>query len=186
MTPSLPASPPNDRRFFIFNAVVTTAAVGLLTYLLMIRGGTPGSGLDLRFMPAVNAALNATSAVLLFIGWRFAKAGNARVHRLFMVAALVTSAVFLVCYLTYHSVHGDTKFQGAGFAKVAYLVMLASHVLGSMFVFPAALSAVYFAVTKQVARHTKLTRVLFPVWMYVSVTGVIIYFVLRGNGVTAS
>ncbi|MBX7102003.1 MAG: DUF420 domain-containing protein [Myxococcaceae bacterium] len=170
-----------DKRFFVFNTVVTVGAVALLGYLLLIRGGTPDAGLDLHFMPAVNASLNALAAVLLFVGWRFAKAGRSDIHRFFMIAAMVATGLFLVCYLAYHSVHGDTKYGGTGALRAVYFALLLTHVPASMFVFPAALAAVYFGVTAQPKRHTKLTRILFPVWMYVSVTGVLIFFMLRGS-----
>jgi putative membrane protein len=170
----------NDRKFFVFNALLSAAALGLLAWLLLIRGGAGGGGVDLHFMPAVNACLNATSAVLLLCGWVAVKRGNPKVHRYFMVSAVASSALFLVGYVAYHFVHGDTKFGGAGGVKTLYLGILASHVLLSMAVVPMVLTALYFAWRKQFTRHTKVTRVLFPIWLYVSVTGVVIFFMLRG------
>ncbi len=169
-----------DKRFFVFNAVLSAGALGLLAWLLLIRGGGGGGGLDLHFMPAVNACLNATSAVLLLCGFVAVKRGNSRVHRYFMVSAVASSALFLVGYVAYHFVHGDTKFGGAGAVKTLYLGILASHVLLSMAVVPLVLTALYFAWRKQFTRHTRVTRVLFPIWLYVSVTGVVIFFMLRG------
>ena len=134
----------SDRRFFVFNAVLSTAALGLLAWLLLIRGGGGGGGLDLRFMPAVNATLNATSALLLVSGWFAVKRGNPRVHRYFMVAAVASSALFLVGYLAYHYVHGDTKFGGTGTLRAVYFAILASHVLLSMAVVPLVLTALWF------------------------------------------
>jgi putative membrane protein len=170
----------NDRRFFVFNAVLSASALGLLAWLLLFRGGQGTGTLDLRFMPAVNAALNGTSAVLLCCGWVAVKRGNPRVHRYFMVSAVASSALFLCGYLAYHYVHGDTKFGGTGALRTLYLSILASHVLLSMAVVPMVLTALYFAWRRQFARHTKVTRLLFPIWLYVSVTGVVIYFMLRG------
>lgn len=171
----------SDKRFFVFNAVLSTAALGLLAWLLLIRGGSGGtSGVDLHFMPAVNACLNATSAVLLLSGFVAVKRGNPKIHRYFMVSAVASSALFLVGYLAYHFVHGDTKFGGAGAIRTVYLGILASHVLLSMAVVPMVLTALYFAWRKQFVRHTKVTRILFPIWLYVSVTGVVIFFMLRG------
>jgi putative membrane protein len=170
----------SDRRFFVFNAVLSTGALGLLAWLLLIRGGG-GGGADLRFMPAVNAGLNATATLLLLGGWISVKRGNPRVHRYFMVGAVACSALFLVGYLAYHYVHGDTKFGGTGTIRTVYLAILATHVLLSMAVVPLVLSALWFAAKKQFARHTRVTRILFPVWLYVSVTGVVIFFLLRGH-----
>lgn len=165
-----------DRSFFIFNAVVSTAAVALIWYLLLGRRESTG-GVDLRFMPAVNASLNALSAVMLTSGLIAVRKKRADIHRYFMVAACVCSALFLVGYLGYHYVHGDTKYVGA--YRGAYLAMLASHVLLSIAVVPMALTALYFAWRRQFERHRKVTRYLIWMWLYVSVTGVAIYFALR-------
>jgi uncharacterized membrane protein YozB (DUF420 family) len=125
-----------DRRFFVFNAVVSVAALALLSWLLVFRGGPGAGGADLRFMPALNATLNATASVLLVAGWVAIKRRRPDVHRYFMVAAFVASALFLVGYLAYHAVHGDTKFGGTGAARAVYLTVLASHVLLSIGVVP--------------------------------------------------
>ncbi|MFL5322312.1 MAG: DUF420 domain-containing protein [Myxococcaceae bacterium] len=171
--------PSSDRSFFIFNALLSTGALALLAYLLLIRHGSTSSGLDLRFMPAVNASFNALSAAMLVSGYVAIRNRRSDIHRYFMVSAFASSALFLVGYLSYHYVHGDTKYQG-GFRPL-YLVILASHVLLSMVVVPGALSAFYFAWKKRFATHKQVTRVLFPIWLYVSVTGVIIFFMLRGS-----
>ncbi len=170
----------SDRAFYVFTAVVSTAALSFLAWILLVRrGGAGGSGLDLRFLPAVNAGLNATAAVLLISGWVAVKRGAKRVHQYLMVSAFAASALFLVCYLAYHYVHGDTRY--AGDFRALYFVILISHVLLSMPVVPMALVAFYFAWRKDFARHRKVTRWLAPIWVYVSVTGVVIYFMLRGS-----
>jgi putative membrane protein len=94
-----------------------------------------------------------------------------------MVAALTASALFLICYVAYHYVHGDTKYTGE--YRAVYLPLLASHVILSMPVLPLALTAVWFAITKRFALHKKVTRIALPIWLYVSVTGVLVYFFLR-------
>ena len=128
--------PRADRRFFLFNAVVSAAALLLLGWLLLVRrGGAPG-GVDLRFLPAVNASLNATAALLLLAGWIAIRRGSMRVHRVLMVGAFAASSLFLICYLAYHAVHGDTRYAGTGAMRAVYLGVLASHVLLSMTVVP--------------------------------------------------
>ncbi len=169
-----------DRRFFAFNAAVSLAALGLLAWLLLIHGGVRGPHVDLHFMPAVNATLNGLTSVLMICGYAAVKRGQPQVHRYFMVAATATSAAFLVGYLVYHSVHGDTKFGGTGALRAFYFFVLASHVLLSMAVVPLLLTALWFAGTRRFASHKKVTRKLFPIWLYVSVTGVLIFFLLRG------
>lgn len=170
----------NDRTFFAFTGVVSAAALAFLAYLLLIRRGGAG-GWDLRFLPAVNASLNALAASLLVAGWIAIRRGARRVHQYLMVAAFAASALFLVCYLAYHYVHGDTRYGGTGGMRMAYLGILASHVLLSMAVVPLALVAFYFAYLKRFTSHKRVTRVLAPIWVYVSITGVVIYFMLRGS-----
>ena len=172
-------SPSRDRTFFIFNGLVSVAALSLLTWLLLIHGGMKDAQVNLRFMPAVNAVFNTTATVLLLAGRLAIMKKRVEVHRYLMVAAFAVSALFLVGYLAYHAVHGDTKFGGAGAVKVVYLLILASHILLSAGIVPLALAAFYFAYRREFRRHTKVTRVLHPVWLYVSVTGVVIFLLLR-------
>ena len=169
----------SDKPFFLFNAVVSVVALSLLGWLLLVHGGLQSPAVNLRFMPAVNAALNALAATLLVAGRVAIAKQRQGVHRALMVSAFATSAVFLVGYLAYHAVHGDTKFGGTGWVRAAYLALLASHVLLSMGIVPLALSAFYFAWRRDFVRHTRVTRVLHPIWLYVSVTGVAVYLMLR-------
>lgn len=171
----------SDRAFYAFTGVVSVAALAFLAYILMFRRGGPVGGVDLRFLPAVNASLNATAASLLIAGWVAIRRGARRAHQYFMVSAFVASALFLVCYLAYHFVHGDTRYAGEGALRVLYLCILASHVLLSMPVVPLALVAFYFAWRQSFERHRKVTRWLAPMWVYTSVTGVVVYFMLRGS-----
>ena len=122
---------------------------------------------------------NATAATLLVAGWVAVKRGRSDLHRYFMVAAFAASALFLVGYLAYHAVHGDTKFGGVGPVRTVYLVLLASHVLLSIGIVPQSLTAFWFAWKKEFSRHTRVTRVLWPLWLYVSVTGVVVFLMLR-------
>jgi putative membrane protein len=169
-------APSSDRRFFVFNAVISTAALSLLAWLLLIRTAADGA-VDLSFMPAVNAGWNSLSTVLLVSGWVAIKNQRRDLHRHLMVAAFVSSALFLVGYVAYHYAHGDTRYEGA--FRTPYLIILASHVLLSMAVVPMGLSAFYFAWQKRFTTHKKVTRILLPVWLYVSVTGVVIFVMLH-------
>jgi putative membrane protein len=175
-----PASRVTDRTFYVFTGVVSAAALALLAWLLLIRRGG-AVGVDLRFMPAVNASLNALSACLLVAGWVAIKRGARRVHQYLMVSTFASSTLFLVGYLAYHYVHGDTKYAGDGVMRGVYLAVLASHVLLSMPVVPMALVAFYFAWRQDFRRHRKVTKWLAPIWLYVSVTGVLVFFLLRGS-----
>ncbi len=170
-----------DRRFFLFNAVLSAAALSLLAYLLVLRHGAVTTGTDVSFLPGVNASLNALAATLLVCGYVAIRRKNWRVHRFFMVAAFAASSLFLVSYLVYHAVHGDTRYAGTGPLRTVYLSVLASHVVLSATVVPLALTAFWFAYRRQFARHRRVTRVLWPIWLYVSLTGVAIYFLLRSS-----
>jgi putative membrane protein len=178
---SAPASTTGDRGFWAFNAAASAGALAFLAYILLIR--EPGaSGVDLRFLPAVNAGLNAIAASLLVAGYVAIRRGAQRVHKFCMVAALVASALFLACYVTYHYVHGDTKYLGTGALRTVYFAVLITHVLLSIAIAPLVPATVYLAVTRRLQKHRKLARVTLPLWLYVSVTGVLIFFLLRGPG----
>ena len=131
-------------------------------------------------LPAVNASLNAIATVLLALGWWAIKVRQDRdLHRNFMAAALVCSAVFLSCYLYYHYNAGAmTPFEKQGAIRVVYFAILITHVPLAGLMTPFILAAVWFAWRKRFDLHVKITKWLWPVWMYVSVTGVIIYLML--------
>ena len=171
-----------DRVFAVFNAVLSTAALAFLAWLLLLNEGSGGAAAErVAFLPAVNAGLNTTAALLLVAGWVAIRRGKRDVHKYLMVSAFAASALFLVSYVIYHYAHGDTRFTGEGAIRYVYFTILISHVLLSMVIVPMALSAFYFAYRRRFARHKKVTRVLTPIWLYVSVTGVVIYFMLRGS-----
>ncbi len=171
----------SGRAFLVFNAVLSTAALAFLAWLLLLHDGG-GAGADLSFLPAVNAALNSTAAALLVAGWIAIRRGNRRAHQYLMVSAFAASALFLISYVVYHYAHGDTRYPGVGAMRAIYLAVLASHVLLSMAVVPMALSALWLALRRRFAAHKKVTRWLAPIWLYVSVTGVVIFFMLRAAG----
>ena len=169
-----------DRTFFAWNAAVSAVAVAFISYILR-RDAGPTGALDLSFVPAVNATCNALASVCLVAGYLAIRRKAVRLHRLCMVTAFAMSGVFLVGYLSYHYVHGDTKYAGDGLGRTVYLLVLASHVILSITVVPGCLTSFYFALTKQFERHRRLNRVFLPIWLYVSVTGVLIYFMLRAG-----
>lgn len=168
-----------DRPFWIVNGVVSVAALAGLAYLLLLRQsrGDPGA---LAFMPAVNASLNGGAAVLLVLAALAIKKRQIARHRALMLSAFASSALFLVGYLAYHYVHGDTKYPGTGATRGVYLALLASHVLMSIPVVPMCLAAFYFAFKRSFASHGRVTRLLLPMWLYASVTGVLVFLMLRG------
>jgi putative membrane protein len=169
----------SDRRFYLFNALLSVTALLFLSYILVIRRRSGDSATELQFLPAVNASLNATAAVLLCAGYVAIRKRARRLHKYLMVSAFGASSLFLICYVTYHFVHGDTKYPGTGSMRAVYLIILASHVLLSILIVPLSLTTLYFASQNTFARHRKIARVTLPLWLYVSVTGVVIFFMLR-------
>lgn len=133
---------------------------------------------DLSLLPALNAALNGTSAALLLLGYVSIRRGAKDKHRLFMTAACVTSTLFLVSYLYYHAHHGSTRFQGTGWIRPVYFSILISHTILAAAVVPLVLVTLVRALRGSFDRHAKVARWTLPVWLYVSITGVVIYGML--------
>jgi len=135
---------------------------------------------DLSFLPGVNAVLNATAAVLLVTGRRLARAHRIDAHRRVMITAFAVSTLFLAFYLTHKISRGfvNTTFNVTGVAHTAYLVMLVSHVALAMTVPVFAIALITLGLRGRFERHRRLARVAWPIWMYVSVTGVLIYVLL--------
>ena len=178
MDPVALPSRAGDRSFFIANALVSAAALGVIYWLLVARHVHAGAGAGVSLLPPINATLNATAAVLLVLGSVAIRRGARRAHAGLMISAFAASSLFLVSYLAYHYAHGDTRFGGHGALRAAYLAILASHILLSALVLPGALTAFWFAWRRAFERHKQVTRYLVPIWLYVSVTGVIVYWML--------
>src|ERR671922_2113497 len=134
--------------------------------------------LALTDLPAVNAALNATSAVLLASGYRFIRRRQITAHKRCMLAALVTSTLFLLSYLTYHYHVGSMPFGGQGWVRPLYFTILISHTILATVIVPLALVTLFRAWKAEFTKHARVARWTLPIWFYVSLTGVIIYCML--------
>jgi uncharacterized membrane protein YozB (DUF420 family) len=131
------------------------------------------------FFPTLDAVLNGSSAVLIGTGFYFIKRGRREAHKRAMIAAFITSSLFLVCYLYYHLVlHGLTRFQGQGVSRTLYFTLLTSHTILAAIVVPFILITLARALKGRFAKHKAIAPYTFAIWMYVSVTGVIIYLML--------
>jgi uncharacterized membrane protein YozB (DUF420 family) len=133
---------------------------------------------DVMMLPAVNATLNAVAAVLLVLGYTQIRRGRIEQHRRFMLAAFATSALFLVSYLTYHSQVGSQPFTGQGLIRIVYFTILVSHVILAAVIVPLALVTLRRGLRRQDAKHRAIARWTLPIWLYVSVTGVVVYWML--------
>jgi uncharacterized membrane protein YozB (DUF420 family) len=129
-------------------------------------------------LPAVNAALNSLSAVFLFAGFLFIKSRNRSAHRLCMLAACASSTLFLISYLFYHYHVGSVPFKGVGAIRLVYFAILISHTILAATVVPLALITLIRALRERFDAHRKIARWTLPIWLYVSVTGVIVYAML--------
>jgi uncharacterized membrane protein YozB (DUF420 family) len=134
--------------------------------------------IDYARLPAVNATLNATSGVLLAIGYVLIKRRRIDAHRNCMLLAFASSTLFLVSYVTYHLHIGSRPFPGTGPIRLVYFAILISHILLAIVILPMAITTLTRGLRGQFARHVTIARRTFPIWMYVSVTGVIVYFML--------
>lgn len=132
----------------------------------------------LSVLPTVNACLNASSAVLLLTAHRLIKRGRVQAHKRTMLAALTSSSLFLACYLYYHAHVGSVRFAGHGWLRTTYLTILLTHTVLAVVIVPLILVTLARGLRRQDARHSAIARVTFPLWMYVSITGVVIYLML--------
>jgi uncharacterized membrane protein YozB (DUF420 family) len=140
--------------------------------------------MSIHDLPAVNAALNGLSAIFLTLGFIFIKRGNKIAHRNCMISAFVTSVLFLTCYLIYHGYRywvlhiGPTRFLEPAWFKPVYLTILGTHTILAIAIVPMILITLWRAKKERFESHKKIARWTWPLWMYVSVTGVVVYFLL--------
>jgi putative membrane protein len=131
-----------------------------------------------RLLPHLNGIINTATSFLLVIGWYFIQKGNITAHRRTMTAAFGLGSLFLVSYVLYHLSNESTAFRGTGAIRPVYYFLLISHIVLSVVVVWFVLRAVYFAYSNQIAEHKKAVKWAFPIWLYVSVTGVIVYLLI--------
>jgi putative membrane protein len=159
---------------------ISAAVVGFLFWLLYFRtgSGTPPSE-SLRQLPALNAALNGLSAALLVAGFVAIRRRAYRRHMWFMLAALGTSTLFFASYVTYHHYFGSTKFTGAGAVRYIYFFVLLTHIVLAVVIVPLILLSFFTSLSGRLSVHRRLSRYTLPIWLYVSVTGVLVFVMLK-------
>jgi putative membrane protein len=155
--------------------VVSAAASAFICWLVYFHAPTDVSGTHLLFLPAVNALLNALSTVALLFGFYFIRTRQIPKHRAAMLTAFFFSSIFLVSYLTNFTLHGETKFPRLNPWWPFYWKLLLSHILLSVIALPIILITFFFSLTGRFPAHKRIARWTFPIWLYVSVTGVIVY-----------
>jgi putative membrane protein len=135
-------------------------------------------GYDFTFLPPIYAGINGLTAILLIIAVRAIRRGDRVLHQRLMKTCMGLSAAFLVMYILYHMTTDSTSYGGTGFMKTLYLIILSSHIVLSVAVIPLVLFSFVRALSERFDRHRKLARITFPIWLYVAVTGVIIYLMI--------
>jgi putative membrane protein len=176
------ANPPQQlsvRRVAIANGVISTLAIGFLVWLVYFHESTSVERSSSILMPALNAAFNATAAALLAAGLFAIKQGKRLLHKRLMLAALAASAAFLVNYILYHYTQGDTKFAGVGAVRLFYIPLLISHIVLSVVALPMILWTLFLALSERFALHKAWAKWTWALWMYVSVTGVLVFVMLH-------
>ena len=131
------------------------------------------------YLPHLNGIINSITSVLLLMGFYFIKQKNVLAHRITMLTAFGLGSLFLVCYVLYHLTNESTPFGGEGIIRPIYYFLLVSHIVLSIVVVWFVLRAVYFALSGQITKHKQTVKYAFPIWLYVSITGVIVYLMIR-------
>ena len=136
-------------------------------------------GVDLSFLPAVHASLNTLVAIFLVLALIMIKRNNVELHKKAITAAMVCSGLFLLCYVVYHFTNKETSYGGEGMMKTVYLTLLVSHIVLAAVSLPFILLTWVYGFTNQFAKHRKMAKWVFPIWLYVAVTGPVCYLMLR-------
>jgi len=174
----MPATQTTSRAPIATIVGISAVATLFLLWLVYVHPPSQEFATRLLFLPALNALFNAMSATALVIGFSYIRKRNIAAHRASMITAFVFSSLFLVCYITNHALHGEMRFSGHGPLRTAYLALLISHILLSVFALPMVLITFFFSLTGRFPQHKKIARFTYPIWLYVSVTGVIVYAML--------
>lgn len=159
--------------------LISTLAFLFLIWLLYYKDTAATTAAWVNQLPALNALLNSASTVFILSGFIAIKKKKYVTHMKLMLTAFITSSLFLISYLVYHNFVGHTPFPGEGFIRPVYFSILISHIILSAFVVPLVLTSYYFAFSGKFKMHRKVSMWTFPIWLYVSVTGVAIFFILN-------
>lgn len=162
------------------NRVINTLALAIPVAVAVLLGVRQKVDLGswTTLLPHLNAVLNSLTAGLLVLGLYFIRQRNVLAHKRTMLTAFMLGSVFLVSYVLYHLTNESTKFGGQGWIRPVYYFLLVSHIVLSVVVVWFVLRAVYFALTNQIAKHRRVVRWAYPIWLYVSVTGVVVYWLI--------
>ena len=159
--------------------LLSAAVLAFLLWLVYVKKAAGYTSTVIGALPAVNAALNSLSATFLVAGFIAVKNRRYARHMKLMFSALASSSLFFVCYVIYHNAKGDTKFTGTGPVRPIYFSILISHIVLSAVVVPMILTSFYLSLAGRYALHRRVSRWTFPIWLYVSITGVMVFAMLK-------
>lgn len=158
--------------------IVLSIVVPVLVAILYLLPKNFSVGEEVYYLPMLNAFLNGTTSILLVAGFIAIKNGNKQIHKRIMLSALVLSVLFLLSYVTYHALTESTPFGGEGTIKVIYLVILLTHIVLAIAIVPLVLITFSRSLTAKFDKHRKIARITLPLWLYVTVTGVVVYLMI--------
>ncbi len=170
---------PSNRLLAVGSLVISVLIYGFLLWLIYVFELSNYAGNGLLWLPHFNATCNAISATAVCAGIVFVYRRNVTGHAVAMISALVASGAFLVGYLVHHTVHGDTSFEGTGWIRGLYFFLLITHIILAGVALPLIVSTVSLAALRRFSTHRRVARWTYPIWIYVSVTGVAVWFFLR-------
>src|ERR1700677_4241019 len=180
MTTFAPASnPKSSTRPAIAAILAVSAAASLFLFWLIYIHPAAAASSSYAFLPALNAVLNGLAATALLIGFTFIRARRIAAHRASMFTAFAFSTLFLVSYILHHALHGDVRYPAGVAFRTPYLWLLGTHIILAIVALPMILATFFFSLSGRIPMHRKIARWTFPIWLYVSVTGVITYVMLR-------
>lgn len=180
MTITAPTAAPRSTTTPAIAAILLiSAAASLFLFWLIYVHPASGTSTEYAFLPAMNAVFNGLAATALLIGYTFIRAKRIKQHRASMITAFVFSTLFLVGYIAHHALHGDVRYPLHAAFRTPYLWLLTSHIILATLTLPLVLVTFFFSLTGRIPQHRKVARWTFPLWLYVSVTGVATYVMLR-------
>ena len=171
----------NRTHKIILRAIFALSLLTILFVLLLNRRFSAGPSAIPQFayfLPKINATINSLCLILLVFSYMFVKRKNYKIHKVFNISAFLLSIAFLISYTLYHYLVPETSFGGVGVIKTVYFFILFSHILASVFLIPLVLLAFYYALSSNFIIHKKIVKWAYPVWVYVSFTGVLVYLLL--------
>ena len=167
-----------DKKWVTAIGIVSAVVVLAVAFLIYHAQGVSTVDSRIYFLPKFNAFLNGSVSILLISGFFFIKNQNVKMHRLCMLSAFVFSSTFLVSYIIYHYCAPETHFGGEGIIRLIYFFLLITHILLAISIVPLTLLTLYRIWKKDIVRHKKIAKWTFPIWLYVSITGVVVYLLI--------